>query len=469
MESTKHPGARWDGIPSLRDLLAVVFKHKLGSAILFLIIVSVVTTITYVRPFMYRASSKILIKFERDEVPLSRTSQVSRPILTMRSAEEDIRTEMEILSSKHLIEAVVNRLASDLSGSGHPEPTTFWARTRSQIAKIMGTAFQGILQVGYRLGLMRELTPTESLLRSVQQNLEIEAIGDSNVIRISYSSSRPDLCAKVVNTMTELYLEQHLNVHKTPRAQEFFTEQKTLWEERLGAQEKEILEFREKWSLSSIELERGTLLESISTAMMENDRLQAEIEDAEERRDSLKKQMTERTNYIEPDKVSPALLAVDTVYRNLDNERLMTESTLQGLVAKSQLYEKQLQSYRNRLDVLDQNEIQLKGMDRELAIFEDNYKTYCGKLEETRISEALDLERISNVTVIEPAIVPFEPIRIIPFLPTRVLHILAGVIVGLLSALGYAFLTEQMNHTFSSREDVDRMLNIRCLVSIPKE
>ncbi|HNT37477.1 MAG TPA: hypothetical protein PKH07_20955, partial [bacterium] len=94
---------------------------------------------------------------------------------------------------------------------------------------------------------------------------------------------------------------------------------------------------------------------------------------------------------------------------------------------------------------------------------------YCGKLEETRISEALDLERISNVTVIEPAIVPFEPIRIIPFLPTRVLHILAGVIVGLLSALGYAFLTEQMNHTFSSREDVDRMLNIRCLVSIPKE
>lgn len=456
-------------MPSSRDFLTIVFKHKLAIIVLFLIIFSVVTAMTYVRPFMYESTSKILVKFERDDVPLTTSTPAPSSVMTMRSAEEDIRTEMEIINNKDLIREVVEVLWEDLNRSGKAEPTSLWGKTKRVITSSLGAVKDMVYEVGYKFDIMRRLTNFESKVKEVQDSLTIDVIGDSNVIAVTYSSWNPELCPKVVNTLTEKYLQRHIEVHETPRAQSFFDSQKEYWEQRLTENENELKNFKDQYSISSIELQRGYLLDNISETMMAHDRLQSEIEDAEKRLDSLNSQITLRTNYRNPATVSPAVLSEDVISQNLVNERLITETELKGLLAKDALYQKQLDNYRTELLALDEKETMLQRMTRDMSLSENNYKLYFEKVEDSRISKALDVENISNVTIIEPALVPFEPVRVIPFLPTRLLHILAGIIIGLMVGIGYAFLVEQMDHTFGSREEVEEILGVPCLVSIPKQ
>jgi capsular polysaccharide biosynthesis protein len=111
----------------------------------------------------------------------------------------------------------------------------------------------------------------------------------------------------------------------------------------------------------------------------------------------------------------------------------------------------------------------LHRMQLNLKIIEDRYKRYLSQLEDIRISEALDLAAISNVTVIEPALVPISPVRKISYIPRRILHILIGTIMGLIVGLGYAFLADYFDHTFKSSHEIEKVLNTTCLASIPRE
>jgi hypothetical protein len=54
-------------------------------------------------------------------------------------------------------------------------------------------------------------------------------------------------------------------------------------------------------------------------------------------------------------------------------------------------------------------------------------------------------------------------------MPTRIFHILVGILMGLIVGLAYAFWAEYFDHTFKSREQVEQLLNIPCLASLPKE
>lgn len=396
-------------IPSLRDFLSIVFKYKIGILLLFTIIVSTVTTLTYVWPFMYEASSKILVKFDRSNISLSGSMPSTQSTLTMRGTEEEILSEIEIFYNRYLIEKLVNQLWSDLTSVGIFTPQTLWQKIKFFFKEIFSWLRDTVYRIGYYLNLIIKLPPFEEQISRIQSNLKIETIKDSNIIQVKYRSWNPHLAAKIVNTLTELYLEHHISVHKIPHAHNFFQTQKDILKKKLRSQEERLKEFRQKWDLASITIEKKLILENLSALMLEN--------------------------------------------KNL----------------KSKLHEKQREFYHTRIRVIDEKEVELHRMERELSLVEESYRRYVGRLEDSRISEALDLAQISNVSVIEPAYVPFSPTRRISFLPRRVLHILAGTIVGLIVGIGYAFLARQLDHTFQDREDVEQLLKFPCFASIPYE
>ena len=53
---------------NLRDLLTLIFKHKVKIITVFLTVVAVVTAVTFLTAPTYEASSKILVKFGRENV-----------------------------------------------------------------------------------------------------------------------------------------------------------------------------------------------------------------------------------------------------------------------------------------------------------------------------------------------------------------------------------------------------------------
>lgn len=456
-------------ILSLRDFLTIVFKHKWGILLLFTLIVLTVTVLTSVWPLKYEASAKILLKFDREGVSLSRSSPSAKTTLTMKGTEEEIRSEIEILNTRFIIEKVVKNLWNDLTRTPDEKPTSFGQKIKALFKRTFHRVVGLLNRIGYSLGLVQELGPFETQVSNLQRNLRIEAIKDSNIIRVKYSSSDPTLSAKVVNTLTALYLEYHIKVHKAPQAHEFFLKQKELLRKKLKGQEEKLKDFMQEWNVSSIEIQKKLTLENLSLLTLENKNLQSKIEETQKSTDSLKYAFSQRTNYLQKDDRRRAVMGGDSVSKELEKNILVNEANLEGLKAKSEMLEGQLEYYQSRIHALDEKGIELRRLERDLVILEESYKTYLSRLEDVRISEALDLAHISNVSIIEPATVPFSPVRKISFMPRRIFHITVGIFVGLIVGLTYAFLAEYFDHTFNSREQIEQLLNIPCLASLPKE
>jgi uncharacterized protein involved in exopolysaccharide biosynthesis len=387
----------------------------------------------------------------------------------MRGAEEEIRSEIEILNNRFLIEKVVKNLWDDLTRIPDERPTSFGQKIKAFIKRTFHRIMDLLNRMSYSLGLVQELGPFESQVGKLQKNLRIEAIKDSNIIRVKYSSPDPKLSAKVVNTLTALYLEYHIKVHKAPQAHEFFLDQKELFQKKLKDQEEKLKDFMQEWSVSSIEIQKKLILENLSYLTLENKNLQSQIKENQKSTASLKSSLSLRTNYLQKDDRRLPVMGEDSVTKELEKNILVNEANLEGLKAKSEMQEGQLEYYQSRIQSLDEKGIELLRLERDLVILEESYKTYLNRLEDARISEALDLANISNVNIIEPATVPFSPIRRISFMPRRIFHITVGILVGLIVGLAYAFLAEYFDHSFNSREKIEQLLNIPCLASLPKE
>jgi uncharacterized protein involved in exopolysaccharide biosynthesis len=91
-----------------------------------------------------------------------------------------------------------------------------------------------------------------------------------------------------------------------------------------------------------------------------------------------------------------------------------------------------------------------------------NYDLYLQKLEESRVSDAMDSEKISNVNVVEPATPPHKPVS-----PKVALNLLLSVVFGLFGGLALAFLLEYLSDRLENAEDVEQGLELPVLTSIP--
>ena len=99
---------------------------------------------------------------------------------------------------------------------------------------------------------------------------------------------------------------------------------------------------------------------------------------------------------------------------------------------------------------------------READTNDKNYRTYVDKLEEARISDDMNRQKMANVSVIQPAAVPAKPVK-----PKKVLNIILGVILGACAGLGYAFFSEYTSQGFSTPEQVERRLGLPVLATVP--
>ena len=108
-------------------------------------------------------------------------------------------------------------------------------------------------------------------------------------------------------------------------------------------------------------------------------------------------------------------------------------------------------------------ELKLKALERQVELNEENYQLYIKNMEEARISDAMDNQKIANISVIEPAQPPIKPINL-----NKLLNILLSIILGGFAALGVAFSSEYLSHSFNNSSDVKRNLGLKVMASIPE-
>ena len=92
-----------------------------------------------------------------------------------------------------------------------------------------------------------------------------------------------------------------------------------------------------------------------------------------------------------------------------------------------------------------------------------NYKLYLAKFEESRISDAMDSEKITSVSLIEPARPPLFPEN-----DSGMRNLLLAVLLGAFAALGIAFFMHYLDDSLETVEDVEKFLGLPVLASIPE-
>jgi polysaccharide biosynthesis protein PslE len=487
---------------SLRDLLNVLFKRKAQILLFFLVVFGMVAIGTFAMQPVYEATSQIIVKIGRENmyVPTLPSGQDS-PVVSVHR-EEQINSEIEILKGRTLAEEVMKTL----------DPKAVYKELRSD-----PNGFFSNLLSGSKAGL----SPMDRAVLKFEKDFAVEAVKKSNVIQISYRNRNPIVAATVVNTLVEFYLDRHLDVFKNPKSTGFFDEQARLLKEKLARSEDNLRAFKEKHQLTSLQEQKSLLLKETSelrtalnqtmsqaaetqhrldqlrlqlprvpkTIVQGNEidhnpyilsSLQARLVELELKRKELATKYSDENHLVQNVKEDIAMVrrtledqekklygksrsGLNPIYQRLEEELLKNDVELKALMAKQQIQTDQLTAHNDQLRKLNGIEVELNQFEREAEVDRQNYRLFQTKFEESRIFDAMDSEKIANVSLIEPARIPLKPAK-----PNVPLNLLLGFLLGALGGVGLAFFKEYLDDTLEMPEQVEKTLQVPILASVPE-
>ena len=458
---------------SLRDFLYVIFKHKTKILTVFLATVITVAVGSFIMKPTFEASSKILIKFGRENIYIPATASGSSPIVSL-NREEEINSEIEILKSQNLFEKTIRAIGVE---NIYP----------NLLKKTEGHKKEA-------------LTPFDKAVLKVQKKLDIEGIRKSDVIDVKFQHHDPHVAANLVNTLVNFYLDHHLNVHKNPGGYGFFKEQVTVIENRLKGSEQDLEEFKGQYRISSLDHQKTLMLGQASELEATFKKTQRQIYETQSMITEIERQLAGnpyeitigmemdrnpeviaslRQKLIELQSIEQQLLTkyreqsrtvqnkrreIGKVKKALAKEELQIyEADLKALRVREASQRAHLAEYQKELNKLNDLEMELRRLERQRDTDENNYQLYLTKLEESRISNTMDMEKIANVSVIEAALVPLTPVK-----PKKLLNIILAIFLGTVGSLGLAFFSEFMDHSLKTGADFEEKLGMPLLASIPE-
>jgi uncharacterized protein involved in exopolysaccharide biosynthesis len=485
-EDTRAPLAK------LIDGATIGLRHRRVMTISFVGVFLGAVLGTFLLPSRYQASSKILVKHERMDPPISADSSGSTPQFSEAVTDTEVNSEVELIRSPDLLAKVAT--ASGLQNKPHSIWTNLWRRDNDPQKVLAAT------------------------VRKLRSDLKVEALPKTNMISITYDSASPQQSAQVLNTLVDLYMEKHLAVHQAAGTYDFFHEQAQHYEHGLSEAESRLVKFRKAEGVVAPGQEKTATLQKVTEFRAELKQTQAAIAETEHRRQVLEAQAgtvpsrtttearlsdnpqlmgqlkftllnlelkrTELLQKFEPtyrlvtevdtqleqtraaiEAAEKSQLREETTNRNptyewVDAELAKTRSELAAQQARAEVLKRTVASYEQQASVLDRQESVEQDLQRKKKAEEDNYLLYQRKQEEARISNALDRSRILNVVVAEPAVVPDLPAR------SRLFSLLVGLLAAIAASVASATTAEYLNPSLKTPVDVIEFLDVPVLASI---
>jgi uncharacterized protein involved in exopolysaccharide biosynthesis len=92
-----------------------------------------------------------------------------------------------------------------------------------------------------------------------------------------------------------------------------------------------------------------------------------------------------------------------------------------------------LAAARDQWKSLNRHDLEINNLQREVELCEADYRRYAETYEQTRIDEALQWEKISNISVLQPATYEVKPVQ-----PRKAITLVLGLLVGSFGGLALA-------------------------------
>jgi len=489
---------------TLRDIVDVAIRRRRSLATYFVIVFLGAAVAAAILPRRYQSELKILVNRERADalVTPQQTAAVEQNMPGL--SEEDINSEVALLRSEDLLEKVVVSCGLD---------------QKTADASILDDAIDAIL-APFRKPELDHKVVVRRAAAKLGNNLRIEPIKRSFIISVRYTARNPELASRVLNTLGDLYLEKHAAVHRPVNATNIFDQQSDHYRLALQDAEDRLASFNQQTGLVTGQSEKDTSVPKLAEFELDMHETQTAIPSAEQHvreleellgktpprivtqlhtsdngallqqlRSSLvnlEQQRVDLTNKYAPgdrmvqevntqiEQVKGAIDAQEKAplheetsdenptYQFLRQELAKARADLASLRAKASAAGRVNTTYRNLLMERDQKQLQQEALIREVKVAEANYLLYLNKREEARISDAFDKSRILNVSIAQPATVPFLPVNPLP------LMLLLGWLLACLLSTAVVFVQERLNPIVRSPRQIEHYLDVPVLGNLPE-
>ena len=487
-------------VPSLsvREVVAILYRRKFLIMALFLAIFLTIAAVTMLIPATYVAHAQILLKQERASTVVSPRPE-AKAVVQPRVSQETLNSEIEILRSASLLRKVVRDtgMARRILGSSGPEPSDGQRLIEVAVShlksdlEVAPVPKSNIIHLSYESHdphLAAEIV-NDLCRRYVDRHLEVhetrgiqtffkkqaESLADS--LRILAAALRRfenehDLIdpAQQRQVLLQQLADYENKLSEVRASAEAATQQANYLNRRLAEMPEQIstqAQRAQRFVLAGLRRE----LDSLKT---EHDRLMRTGPNAASQYNESKRQQVHSIKS-QIARVEEAILQEEKAQRpEVGAEISRSLSSLSTDLTRARFEEigfrtreKELttvvDALKTRLQQLEQAALTHEALKRRWQLYHENYLLYSRKQEEARISEALDREKVTNVSVIDPATVPLRAAR-----PNRKMNLAIGLFLALVVSFGTAFGLGHFDRVIRSRGDIERRLNVPVIASIPE-
>lgn len=485
------PNIEESASPTLRELAIVLFRQ--GK--LFVTVSGLLFALSIVYAFAgatYRAHARVLVRRGRADPPVTAQQNAPPDFSRAEMSEEELNSEVELLKDDDVLRRVVQ--VNDLAAHDWLR----WIRPHEESA-----------------------ARTERAAKKLASRLKVEPIKKTNLIAVSYDSPEPQVAAHVLQSLTAIYLEKHMEVQRPTGQLRFFDVQTEESRRQLEQAKGKLIAFTKTHGIVMAAQQRDLVLQRLDETdasfrqnqvemsetatrvrelgaqlakLPERSVTQARTADNPELLRTLKASLldlelkrTQLLTKFEPShrlvqeieqEIIQAEAAIsaerqtpvrdettdqDANYAWAKAELQKAQVEMKGLEARAATTSSHLAGYRTLARQLGEEAITQDDLMSSEKAAEENFLLYVKKREVARMGDALDEGGIVNVAIAEQPIVPALPVW-----PAAGV-VVVGFVVALAAGTAAAFAADYMDPALRTPEEVLACLAVPVLASLPEE
>ena len=476
--------------PTTRELAMVLFRRKriLVGVAGFVFVAAILYALFGAK---YEANMQILVRRGRADAPVSAGENAPLDLTRVAITEEELNSEVELLRDDEVLRNVVEE-----TGLGNHDWLHFLRPGEGTSQRV------------------------ERAARRLAKKLNVEPAKKTNLIAVRYAADDPEVAARVLRSVANVYLTKHVMVHRPSGELRFFEQQTAESRQQLEDSKQNLLHFAEQHGVVEAAQQRDLAVARLSEMQAGASQTKVDLAATQQRiaeLEALLAKLPERTTTLVRTADNPELLRAlksnlldlqlkrtelllkfepsHRLVREIDQQIAQAQTTIaaesltpvrdettdrnpQYEWAKSELQQAQVQAkvleargaatqaqaaaYTAIAEKLGEAAVTQDDLQASEKAAQENYLLYVKKQEEARMDDALDQRGIVNVAIAEEPVVPALPVWS-PFVV-----IALGLMGSLTAGTGAAFVVDYLDPAFRNPDDVLAYLQAPVLASLPK-
>lgn len=494
-----------------RTIVETLFRHRWKVILIPLFAIAAAAIVIMFFPRTYHSEAILFLQVGRESVGIDPTAATGKTIALQQTGRDDeVKSAIDVLTSRGVLGKTVDRLTPELVLGESQE----FATEPNLFGQVMGAT------VGQVAGALKSIDPIskrEEAIMELEKALLVETERGSTAIEVEIEADSPHLAQKILSELIDVYSEEHARVHRNQSSQAFFLDQRESLRKQLDAATLAVREAKDEMGIASISGRRSTLEAQVQSIEGEKFGTEQALSGAQARAADLREQLDDLPERVATSRTTkpnegadllnqefyslqvlkaelasrysdahPRVIAVsrqledakkvldeqqnerhetvddiNPIHQQLSLELREQQTAIAGHESRLETLNEQLQLVLQDLKTINANELRIQELEREVTLREREFYQYAENLEQARIDQALEDQRISNISISQEPLLLEKPVS-----PSKSLVLLASLFMATAGTGAVVVASERLNNRLHSEGELAELTGVPVLATI---